>query len=122
LSYFQALSGDACKEILENLPQNKDKEDYVKISKRTPAFFISMDTSKSDSDKAKLYDMAMLEKHKAEVTMKYGNKYVPSHKLQLGLLITLATQNDKDLGKVNIYFASMTMDLMQSCARKQEIR
>jgi hypothetical protein len=39
LPYFQALSDDARKEILENLHQDMDKEDYVKKSKRTPMFF-----------------------------------------------------------------------------------
>jgi hypothetical protein len=44
----------------------------------------------------------MQEKVKAEVTMKYGNKNVPSHELQLGLLINLAVQTNKDLGGINI--------------------
>jgi hypothetical protein len=65
-------------------------------------FFSSADASKSGSEKAKLYDTLMQEKFKAEVVMKYGNKIVPSHKLQSGLLITLAAWNNKDLGKVNI--------------------
>ncbi len=46
--------------------------------------------------------MLMQEKHKAEVAMKYGNKNVPSHELQLVLLNNLASQTDKDLGNVNI--------------------
>ncbi len=102
LSYFQALFNDARSEILEDLRQDKDGEHYAKNSKRTPAFFSSTDASKSDSDKAKLYNTPMQEKRKAEVAMKYGNKNVPSHELQSGLLITLTAQNDKDLGEVNI--------------------
>jgi hypothetical protein len=39
LAYFQALSDDARKEILENLRQDKDKENYAKNSRRTPTFF-----------------------------------------------------------------------------------
>jgi hypothetical protein len=102
LSYFHALSDDARKEIFDNLQQNKDEEDYVKNSKRTPTFFSSADAIKSDPEKAKLYDLLMQEKCKAEVAMKYGNKNVPSHKLLSILLITLAARNDKDLGKVSI--------------------
>jgi hypothetical protein len=45
LAYFQALSDDAHKEILENLRHNKEEEDYAKNSRRTPTFFSSMDVS-----------------------------------------------------------------------------
>jgi hypothetical protein len=90
MAYFQALSNDACREILENLHQDKDKEDYVENSRRTPTFFSSADASKSESEKFKLYHTLMQEKRKAEVAMKYGNKNVPSHELQSGLLINLA--------------------------------
>ena len=51
LAYFQALSDDARREILENLRQDKDKEDYVENSGRTPTFFSSTDASKSESEK-----------------------------------------------------------------------
>jgi hypothetical protein len=102
LAYFQALSDDLRREILENLHHDKDKEDYVKNSRRTPTFFSSVDASKSEYEKAKLYDMLMQEKCKDEVAMKYGNKNVPSHELQSGLLINLAAQTYKDLGDVNI--------------------
>ncbi len=61
-----------------------------------------MDASKSDSKKAELYNMLMQEKEKAEVTTKYGNKNVPSHKLQPGLFITLLAIHNKDLGKVRM--------------------
>jgi hypothetical protein len=71
LAYFQALSNDAHREILENLSQDKDKEDYVENSRRTPTFFSSTDASKSESEKGKLYNMLMQEKCKAEVTMIY---------------------------------------------------
>jgi hypothetical protein len=90
LAYFQALSNDARREILENLRQDKDEEDYVKISRRTPTFFSSADASKSESEKVKLYDTLMQEKCKAEVAMKYGKQEVPSHELQSGHLINLA--------------------------------
>jgi hypothetical protein len=90
LAYFQALSNDTRREILENLCQDKDKENYVKNSRRTPTFFSSTDASKSESEKVEIYNMLMQEKPKAEVAMKYGNKNVPSHELQLGLLINLA--------------------------------
>jgi hypothetical protein len=90
------------REFLENLCQDKDEEDYVENSRRTPTFFSSADASKSESEKAKLYDTLMQEKAKAEAAMKYGNKNVPSHKLQLGHLINLAAQTNKDLGNVNI--------------------
>ncbi len=46
--------------------------------------------------------MLMQEKCKAEVAVKCDNKNVPSHKLQPGLLITLAAWNNKDLGNINI--------------------
>jgi hypothetical protein len=46
--------------------------------------------------------MLMQEKRKAEVTMKYRNKNVPSHELQAGLLINLTARTDKDHGNVNI--------------------
>jgi hypothetical protein len=90
LAYFQALSNDAHREILENLHHDKDKEDYVEDSRRTPTFFSSTYASKSESEKVKLYNTLMQEKCKAEVAMKYGNKNVPSHELQSGLLINLA--------------------------------
>jgi len=90
LAYFQAQSDDVHREILENLRQDKDEEDYVKNSRRTPTFFSSADASKSESEKVKLYNTLMQEKRKAEVAMKYGNKNVPSHELQSGLLINLA--------------------------------
>ncbi len=56
LAYFQALSNDANREILVNIHQNKDKEDYIENSRKTPTFFISADASKSESEKVKLYD------------------------------------------------------------------
>jgi hypothetical protein len=90
LAYFQAISDDARREILENLRQDKDEEDYIENSTRTPTFFSSANASKSESEKVELYNMHMQEKRKAEVAMKYGNKNVPSHELQLGLLINLA--------------------------------
>jgi hypothetical protein len=102
LAYFQALSNDARRKILENLRQDKDKEEYIENSRRTPTFFSSADASKSESEKVELYAMLMQVKPKAEVAMKYGNKNVPSHELQLGLLISLAAQTDKDIGNVNI--------------------
>ncbi len=103
LAYFQVLSDDARREmILENICQDKDEEDYVENSRRIPTFFSSADASKPESEKAKLYDTLMQEKHKAEVAMKYENKNVPSHELQLGLLIHLAAQTNKDLGNGNI--------------------
>jgi hypothetical protein len=102
VAYFQALSDDAHREILGNLCQDKDKEDYIENSRRTSTFFSSADASKSESEKAKLYDTLMQEKRKAEVAMKYGNKNVPSRKLQSGLLINLAAQTNKDLGSINI--------------------
>jgi hypothetical protein len=102
LAYFQALFNDSRSEILENLRQDKDEEDYVKNSRRTPMFFSSADASKSESEKAMLYDMLMQEKCTAEAAMKFDNKNVPSHKLQMGFLINLAARTDKDLGNVNI--------------------
>jgi len=51
LAYFQALSNDARRKNLENLRQDKDKEDYIKNSRRTPTFFSSTDASKSESEK-----------------------------------------------------------------------
>jgi hypothetical protein len=101
-AYFQALSNDMRSEILENLRQDKDEDDYVANSRRCLAFFSSMDVSKSESEKAKLYSTLTQEKCKAEVAMKYGNKNNPSHELMSGLLINLAAQTDKDLGDVNI--------------------
>jgi hypothetical protein len=102
LAYCQALSDDARREILENLRQDKDEEDYVENSRKTPTFFSSADASKSESEKVELYDMLIQEKCKAKVTMKYGNKNVPSHELRSGLLINLATRTDKDLCNINI--------------------
>jgi hypothetical protein len=102
LAYFQAISDDTRREILENLSQDKDKEDYGENSRKTPTFFSSADASKSESEKAEFYNTLMQEKRKAEVAMKYGKKNVPSHELQSGLLINLAARTDKDLGNVNI--------------------
>ncbi len=121
LAYFQALSNDACREILENLCQDKDKEDYTENSRRTPIFLSSADASKSESEKVEHYNMLMQEKHKAEVAKKYGNKNVPSHELQSGLLIISQLKLTRTLATSTSSFVSMTVDLMQSCTRKQGI-
>ncbi len=56
---------------------------------------------KSEGEKASLYDDYIEVQRKQALTKKYGGK-IPSHQLQSGLQITLASRSDRDLGKVKV--------------------
>ncbi len=106
LKFFDLLPEGTREEILKNLCRiaelNKDdEEDFAVDTKSTVEDYRSAMEGKSEGEKASLYDDYIEAQRKKALTKKYGRK-IPSHQLQSGLQITLASRSDKDLGEVKV--------------------
>jgi hypothetical protein len=96
LKFFDLLPEGAREEILKNLCRNAElnkdgKEDFAVDTKLTVEDYRSAMEGKSEGEKASLYDDYIEAQHKQALTKKYGGK-IPSHQLQSGLQITLASR------------------------------
>jgi hypothetical protein len=106
LKFFDLLPEGAQEEILKNLCRNAElnkdgEEDFAVDTTSTVKDYRSAMEGKSEGEKASLYDDYIEAQCKKALTKKYGGK-IPSHQLQSGLQITLASHSDKDLGKVKV--------------------
>jgi hypothetical protein len=109
LKFFDLLPEGAQEEILKNLCRNatkftkdEDKEGELPVDmKSTVEAYKSAMEGKSDGEKASLYDEYIEAERKKAYTKKYEGKF-PSHQLESGLQITLASRSNRDLGKVKV--------------------
>jgi hypothetical protein len=107
LKFFDLLPEGAREEILKNLRRNateftkdKDEEEELPVdTKLTVEDYKSAMEGISDGEKASLYDEYIEAQRKKAHTKKYEGK-IPSHQLESGLQITLASHSDRDLGNV----------------------
>jgi hypothetical protein len=111
LKFFDLQPEGAQEEILKNLcrnatefPKDEDKEEELLVdTKMTGKDYKSAMEGKSDGEKASLYDEYIEAQRKKAHTKKYEGKN-PSHQLESGLQITLASHSDRDLGNVKVVF------------------
>jgi hypothetical protein len=103
LAYFNALSEEQRAEILENLRDNKEKEEFTG-NKNKPLGFetAKVEVKPEEIKKAELYDNIMKEQPKKQLLLKYGLSAIPYHSLASGLQITLSSRNERDLCKTRI--------------------
>ena len=109
LKFFDLLPEGAQEEILKNLCRNateftkdEDEEEELPVdTKSTVNDYNSAMVGKSDGEKVSLYDEYIEAQRKKAHTKKYEGK-IPSHQLESGLQITLASRSDRDLGEVKV--------------------
>ncbi len=106
LKFFDLLPEGAREKILKNLCRNSElnkdgKEDFAVDTKSTVKDYRLAMEGKSEEEKAGLYDDYIEVQRKQALTKKYGGK-IPSHQLQSGLQIALASRSNKDLGEVKV--------------------
>jgi hypothetical protein len=101
LKFFDCLPESAHEEVLENLCRTGGEGRDMKPKNLSFEETLSAMEEQSDMEKARLYDNYMETQHKKALAKRYVGK-IPSHQLQLGLQITLASCNKKDLGEVKV--------------------
>jgi hypothetical protein len=101
LEFFDCLSESAREEVLENLRRTGGEGRDTKPKNLSFEETRSAMEEQSDMEKVRLYDDYMETKCKKALAKRYVGK-IPSHQLQSGLQITLASRNEKDLGEVKV--------------------
>jgi hypothetical protein len=95
LTYFANLSEENRKGIQHHLRDNNEGDAFV----RQPLNMSQPSAYDTNNKQAALYDDI---DECCDTAVNHATKKVASHKLQSGLLISLAPRNNKDLGAVNI--------------------
>jgi hypothetical protein len=95
LTYFANLSEEDRKEILHHLHDNNEGDAFV----RRPLDMSQPSAYDTNNKRAALYDNI---NERRDTAVAHASRKVASHKLQSGLLISLAPCNNKDLDAVNI--------------------
>ncbi len=108
LKFFDCLSESARKEVLKNLRRTGGEGPDTKQKNLSFGETRSVMEEQSNMEKARLYDDYMETQCKKALAKRYVGK-IPSHQLQSGLQITLASCNKKDLSEVKV-IASPTID------------
>ncbi len=100
--------------------KDKDKEEVPVDTKSTGEDYKSAMEDKSDREKASLYDEYIEAQCKKAHTKKYEGK-IPSHQLESGLQITLASRSDRDLGEVKVLLRKQDRgDDLISCKKTRD--
>jgi hypothetical protein len=101
LKFFDCLSESACEEVLKNLCRTGGEGRDTKPKNLSFEETRSAMEDQSVMEKARLYEDYMETQCKKACAKRYVGK-ISSHQLQLGLQITLASCNKKDLGEVKV--------------------
>jgi hypothetical protein len=101
LKLFDCLSESTREEVLKNLRRTGGEGHDTKPKNLSFEETRSAMEEQSDMEKARLYNDYMETQCKKALTKRYVGK-IPSHQLQSGLQITLASCKEKDLGEVKV--------------------
>jgi hypothetical protein len=101
LKFFDCLSESAREEVLKNLCRTGGEGRDTKPKNLSFEETCSAMEEQSVMEKARLYDDYMETQCEKACAKRYVGK-IPSHQLQLGLQITLASCKKKDLGEVKV--------------------
>jgi hypothetical protein len=85
LAYFNALSEEQCAEILKNLRNNKEEEEFMGNENKPPGFkTVKVEVEPEEIKKAELYDNIMKEQRKKQLFLNTAQAlFLPIHLLQV---------------------------------------
>ncbi len=121
LKFFDCLSESAHKEVLKNLCRTGGEGRDTKPKNLSLEETRSAMEEQSNTEKACLYNNYMKTQRKKALAKRYVGK-IPSHQLQLGLQITLASCNKKDLGEVKVIASPTRSSFLANHTNNEDIK